>query len=96
MSWKELKEKKIFTSPFAVFMLSVQKIIAKFPFGDQMIQDLSLLDPRHRFEASTALVTRLCKRFSPAADLDAVLLEFRDYQPLPECQMPTYTSLEEF
>lgn len=55
-----------------------------------------LLDPQHRFEASTASVTRLSKQFNPAADLDAILMEFRDYQSLPEDQMPTYTSLEEF
>ena len=39
----------------------VRKMIAKFPFADKTINDLCVLDPRHRYETSAASVTRLFK-----------------------------------
>ena len=72
------------------------KIIAKFPFDDSTIKDLCLLDPHHRFDTSAASVARLYRRFLPSADLDAILMEFREYQSLPNPQLPLYKSLEEF
>ena len=74
----------------------VRKMIAKFPFADLTINDLSVLDPRYRFEASAASVTRLFRRFTPTADLDAILMEFREYQSLPDPQLPAYKSLDDF
>ena len=71
-------------------------MIAKFPFADLTINDLSVLDPRHRFEASAASVTWLFKCFTPTADLDAILMEFREYQSLPDPQLPAYKSLDDF
>ena len=56
--------------------------------ADLIINDLSMLDPRYRFEASAASVTRLFWRFTPTADLDAILMEFREYQSLPDPQLP--------
>ena len=71
-------------------------MIAKFPFADLTINNLSVLDPRHRFEASAASITRLFKRFTPTADLYTILMEFREYQSLPDPQLPAYKSLDDF
>ena len=84
------REANFYVSIRTFYIESVRKIIAKFPFGDLTIKDLSLLDPRHRFETSTATETRLFERFLPTADLDAILMEFREYQSLPNPQLPSY------
>ena len=77
-------------------MECVQKIIATFPFADSTIKDLCLLDPGRRFESNAASVTRLHTRFLPLADFDAILREFREYQSLPNPQLPLHTTLDEF
>ena len=40
------------------YLECVRKMIAKFPFADMTINDLSVIDPHHQFEASAASVTR--------------------------------------
>lgn len=77
-------------------MECVRKIITKFPSTDTVFKDLCILDPGHRFETSAACVTCLHRRFLPSADLDALLMEFREYQSLPNPQLPLYTTLDEF
>ena len=71
-------------------------MIAKFLFADLTINDLCVLVPRHWFEALAASVTQLFKHFTPTADLDAILMEFREYQSLPDPQLPAYKSLDDF
>ena len=63
------REDSFYLSIHQFYIECVRKMIAKFPFADLTINDLSVLDPRHRFEASAASVTRLFKRFTPTADL---------------------------
>ena len=69
----------------------VHKIIAKFPFNDITIQDLTLLDPRKRLSVSSESVYRLSMRFlsmSLEEELDELQAEVRDCKSIPECQLP--------
>ena len=66
-------------------------MIAKFPFDDRTIQDLTLLDPRKRLSVSSESVYRLSMRFlsmSSEEELDELQAEVRDYKSVPECQLP--------
>ena len=74
-------------------------MIAKFPFTDLTVSDLSILNPCHRFQVTATSLTRLLKRFNnnSTCDIDAVLMEFREYKSLPESQLPVCNdSLEQF
>ena len=75
-------------------------MIAKFPFTDLTVSDLCILDPRHRVHVTATSLTRLLKRFNShsdsTCDVDAVLMEFREYKSLPDSQLTPCISLEEF
>ena len=69
----------------------VHKMIAKLPFDDRTIQDLTLLDPRKRLSVSSESVYRLSVQFlsmSSEEELDELQAEVRDYKSVPECQLP--------
>ena len=63
----------------------VRKMIAKFPFTDLTVSDLSILDPHHRIDVTVTSLTRLLNRFNnnSTCDVDAVLMEFRENKSLP-------------
>ena len=66
----------------------VRKMIA---FTDLTVSDLSILNPRHRFHVTaTSSLTRLLKRFNTNSncDVDAVVMEFREYRSLADSQLP--------
>ena len=68
------------------------KMIAKFPFDDRTIQDLTLLDSRKRLSVSSESVYRLSTRFlsmSSEEELDQLHAEVRDYKSIPESLLPT-------
>ena len=70
----------------------VRKMVAKFPFGDATIQDLSVLDPRNRLSISSASVSRLASRFASISaneEMDELLAEVRDYKSMSESLLPT-------
>ena len=90
------KEDNFFHSIRQFYVECVRKIVAKFPFADLTINDLGILDPRYHFKASSSLVIRLFRRFTPTANLDSILIEFREYQSLPDPQLPVYESLDDF
>ena len=74
-------------------------MLAKFPFTDFTVSDVSILNPRHRFHATAISLTRLLKRFNnnSTCDIDAVLMEFREYKSLLESHLPACNdSLEQF
>ena len=48
----------------------VKKMIAKFPFTDLTVGDLSILNPRHRFQVTATSLTRLLKRFNNNSTCD--------------------------
>ena len=63
------------------------------------VSDVSILNPRHRFHATAISLTRLLKRFNnnSTCDIDAVLMEFREYKSLLESHLPACNdSLEQF
>ena len=77
----------------------VKKMLAKFPLTGLTISDLSILNPCHRFHVTAISLTRLLQRFNnnSTCDIDAVLMEFREYKSLPESQLPACNdSLEHF
>ena len=85
------REHNFFLSIRQFYVECVWKISAKFPFTDQTISDLSMLDPCHCFHVTAAYITRLFKCFnkhSSTDDLDALLMELREYKLLPDSQLP--------
>ena len=59
------REHNFFLSIWQFYVECVRKIIARFPFTDQTISDLSMLDPCNRFYVTAASITRLVKRIAP-------------------------------
>ena len=80
------------------------KILAKFPFQDQILHDLKILDPRKRTEVNTSSVvrlancfencTRLANRFENCTheELDNLVSEVNDYLLMPNNQHPATNS----
>ena len=64
----------------------VAKIIVKFPFKDQTLADLKILDPRRRMEVTAASIIHLCNRFNKHTpeELDDILSELNDYRVVRE------------
>ena len=92
------KERNFFLSVRKLYVEHVRKIIAKFPFSDNVISDLGMLDPRNRHKISSIVVVRLLKRFNKtsAEEMDAVLEEWQEFKSLPDDNLPSYESLEHF
>ena len=49
---------------------AVCKMLDKFPFREETIKDLKILDPRNRLNITSASVLRLMKRFMPTSTVD--------------------------
>ena len=66
------------------------KILSKFPFKDQTLDDLKILNPRRRCETTPSSVLRLCERFEKRTpqELDDIICELNDYRVMPENQLP--------
>ena len=58
-----MMERRFFDSVRLFYETTVSKMLAKFPFKDKTISDLSILDPRNHVKNSSASVVRLAKRF---------------------------------
>ena len=67
-----------------------------FPFNDEVLKELTVLnpDPKLRDSWNPETVRSLGTRFSivTAADLDALVVEFQEYQLSAERELPAYTS----
>ena len=65
-------------------------ILNKFPFNDQTLADLKVLDPCNRMKVTPASVIRLCQGFDKCTpvDLDDILCEDNDFRVMPESQLP--------
>ena len=83
-------ERNFFSGVRRFYEKTVAKIIVKFPFKDQTLADLKVLDPRRRMEVTAASIIRLCNRFNKRTpeELDDVLSELNDYRVVPENQLP--------
>ena len=72
---------------------AVRKVLDKFPFRDETINDLIILDPRNQMNVTSASVMRLVKRFmqlTTVDDLDRLQKELRDLKSMPESQLPEF------
>ena len=57
-------ERRFFECVWIFYETSVAKILAKFPFSDNTIKELALLDPRNRNRFSSAGLMELTARFT--------------------------------
>ena len=66
----------------------------KDDFEVSLSGDLKILDPRQRYQVTAASVIKLLKRFNNNSnyDVDAILMEFREYKSLPDSQLPIIAS----
>ena len=53
-------EKNFFSVVRLFYQKTVAKILDKFPFKDETLADLKVLDPRNRMEVTPASIIRLC------------------------------------
>ena len=70
---------------------AVRKMLDKFPFHNETIRDLAILDPRNRLSVTAASVSRLVRRFMQGTtvdDHDQLQKELRDFKSMPENQLP--------
>ena len=79
---------RIFNHVRAFYETVVEKMIAKFPYNDQTLADLALLDPRKR--STIASTVRLCKLFMSAdpSRIDEVVQQFLAFCVTPDHQFP--------
>ena len=56
-------ESEFFSVVRLFYEKTMAKILAKFPFQDQILHDLKILDPRKRTEVNTSSVVRLANCF---------------------------------
>ena len=78
------------TAPFfravkAFYAKSTKKMLEKFPFGDTLMKDLSMLQPENTSSFPFSKVISLAKRFplSDSASLDKLKEEFLDFKLSP-------------
>lgn len=81
------------TAPFfnavrAFYVNSTKKMLNKFPFGDTLLKDLSVLQPENTSSFPFSTVASLAKRFpqielSDSASLDRLKEEFEDFKLSP-------------
>ena len=87
-------ESESFSAVRLFYGKTVAKILAKFPFQDQVLHDLKILDPRKRTEVNTSSVVRLANRFENCTheELDDLVSEVNDYRLMPNNQLPAANS----
>ena len=75
-------EKRFYTSVRLFYECGVTKMLAKFPFKDSTLKDLSLLDPRNRLEINVSSSLNLAKRFCyyNCDELDLLTMEIGDFK----------------
>ena len=87
---------RFFTSVRKFYVFVVEKMARVFPFNDEALKDLTVLnpDPKLRDSWNPETVCSLAIRFSIVAadDLDALVVEFQDYQLSAEHELPVYAS----
>ena len=83
-------ESELFSAIRLFYEKTVAKILAKFPFQDQVLHDLKILDPRKRTEVNRASVVRLANRFENCTheELNDLVSEVNDYRLKPNNQLP--------
>ena len=68
-------------------------MLDKFPFREETIKDLIVLDPRNRLKATAQSVLRLMEHFvqtSTEDDRDQIQQELRYFKSMPESQLPEF------
>ena len=90
--WKEQGRRLCFFAGVKEFYHeAVRKMLDKFPFHNETIRDLAILDPRNRLSVTAASVSRLVRRFMQGTtvdDHDQLQKELRDFKSMPENQLP--------
>ena len=91
-------ERRFFDYVRAFYEAVVEKMIAKFPFHDEILSDLAFLDPRkHTTVASTLPIIRLRKHFlsEDPNEIDEVVFCVAPYHQLPSFD-PTEEAIAHF
>ena len=93
-------EKQFFTCVRQFYVTVISKMLNKFPFTDNIIKELSFLDPRHRSTSSCSGIISLASRFTSFTEdeLDNLSMEFRDFRSsdLPEFNPKEHAAIEHF
>ena len=89
-------ERRFFKYVRIFYETCVRKMIDKFPFNDNTLQQLAFLDPRNRDNTSLSGIIQLASRFTSFSpeEMDTLGMEFRDYRASPLDQLPTYDAKE--
>ena len=82
-----------FTAACGFYIVTLKKMLQKFPFGDSLLNDLSVLQPDKTSTFSGAILVNLAKRFpqlglADANSLDCLKEEFLDFCLSPS-DLPT-------
>lgn len=63
---------------------TVKKMVEKFPFGDQTLADLVILDVTKRADFTSEHVIRLAQQYAPSVDQEVLKDEWEDFQLLED------------
>ena len=77
---------------YATVQSFMKRVLDKFPFQDNTIEELSLLDPRNRLHLSSSAL-HISNKFvldEHELDLDSLSLEFRDFKAYSNTQLPLF------
>ena len=75
------------------YQSSTKKMLVKFPFGDSLMKDMRLIQPRHTSSFSVNTVISLATRFpqiglNDSVSLDRLREEFLDFKLTPAADLP--------
>ena len=89
-------EKNFFTCVRDFYVTVISKMLNKFPFTDNVMKELSFLDPRRRSESSCSGILSLASRFTSFSDdeLDDLSMEFRGFRSSSDSDLPKFDPKE--
>ena len=96
MSVEEQLKNDFFTCVREFYVTVISKMLNKFPFTDNIIKELSFLDPRHRSTSSCSGIISLASRFTSFTEdeLDNLSMEFRDFRSSSDSDLPEFNPKE--
>ena len=90
-------EQSFFTCVRIFYETCVSKMIDKYPFNNEMIQQLAFLDPRNKDKTSFTGIVHLANQFASFSpdEMDTLGMEFRDYRASTLDQLPAFCENDE-
>ncbi|KAG1680497.1 Zinc finger protein ZXDC [Nymphon striatum] len=81
-------KEKFFSNVTSFYEVVVQKMVKKFPWDDQIIRDLVVLDPSKREDIEYTNIVKFGEKYTPEVDPEFLKDEFQEFQLLEDQFIP--------